>query len=244
MYHISDRQVQILKAIIDEYIDSAIPVGSEQLERKYNLGVSPATIRNEMAVLIHEGYLKQPHTSAGRIPTARALRYYINELMQEAQLSVAEEVATRERIWDQRHNMYQMMQTAARALANRLETVSIVSLQGGPMYSAGYSYLLAMPEFFDIDVTRQVLSISDNIPSWMVRIIQQNMNSRDIQIVFGEELNEPYLEPVGMLFSQFQVGESHPGIVGVIGPARMNFSYAMPWLRYYANLFEDLGRDW
>ncbi len=241
---LSVRQVSILKAVIDEYIDTAAPVGSEQLERKYNLGVSPATIRNEMAVLIHEGFLKQPHTSAGRVPTARALRFYINELMQESQLSVAEEVATRERIWDQRHNMYQMMQTASRTLARKLETVSIVSLASGPMYSSGYSYLLTMPEFFDIDVTRQVLSISDSLPSWMVRVIEQNMSSQEIQVVFGEELNEPYLEPVGMLFSQFQINGQSAGIIGVIGPARMNFSQSIPWLRYYSHLFEDLGRDW
>jgi len=241
---LSNRQVQILKAVVDEYIDTAAPVGAEQLERKYSLGVSPATIRNEMAVLIHEGFLKQPHTSAGRVPTARALRFYINELMQESQLSVAEEVATRERIWDQRHNMYQMMQTASRTLARKLETVSIVSLTSGPMYSSGYSYLLTMPEFFDIDVTRQVLSISDSLPSWMVRVIEQNMSSQEIQVVFGEELNEPYLEPVGMLFSQFQINGQAAGIIGVIGPARMNFSQSIPWLRYYSHLFEDLGRDW
>ncbi len=244
MHQLSDRQVHILKAIIDEYIDTAMPVGSEQLERKYNLGVSPATIRNEMSVLIHEGFLKQPHTSAGRVPTARALRYYISALMQEAQLSVAEEVATRERIWDQRHNIYQMMQTAARTLATKLETVSIVSLDNGPMYSAGYSYLLTMPEFYDIDVTRQILSLSDTLPDWMVRILKQNMSAHDIQIVFGEELNEPYLEPVGMLFTPFQIGGRQGGIVGVVGPARMNFSQAIPWLRYYSQLFEDLGRDW
>lgn len=62
------RQTQILKALIDEYISTAQAVGSEPLDKKYNLGVSPATIRNEMVALTHAGYLKQLHTSAGRVP--------------------------------------------------------------------------------------------------------------------------------------------------------------------------------
>ena len=86
---LTDRQKALLKAIIEEYIEDAEPVGSEVIERKYNLGVSPATIRNEMVVLTKEGYLKQPHTSAGRIPTSMGFRLFIQELMKEKQLPVA-----------------------------------------------------------------------------------------------------------------------------------------------------------
>ena len=78
---LSARQIKILKHIIDEYIETAEPVGSLALEKKYNLGVSPATIRNEMAYLVDLGYLKQPHTSAGRIPSSSAIKLYINEMM-------------------------------------------------------------------------------------------------------------------------------------------------------------------
>ncbi len=80
---ISPRQAQLLRIIIEEYVKSAEAVGSENIVAKYSLGVSPATVRNEMAALTQEGYLEQPHTSAGRIPTALGFRYYLSDLMEE-----------------------------------------------------------------------------------------------------------------------------------------------------------------
>ena len=112
--NLSDRQLTILKAIIEEYIDTAEAVGSETIERKYAIGVSPATIRNEMSWLTQQGFLKQPHTSAGRIPTATSLKLYVNELMKEKPLSVAEEVTTKEKVWDHRHDLDRLLQQATR----------------------------------------------------------------------------------------------------------------------------------
>src|SRR3990172_11919944 len=90
------RQTQVLKSLIDEYIDTAEPVGSESLDKKYSLGVSPATIRNEMMDLTRMGYLRQPHTSAGRVPSPKAMKFYIDQLMDERRMSVAEEVKVKE----------------------------------------------------------------------------------------------------------------------------------------------------
>ena len=81
MVELTERQIQILKAIIEEYIETAEPVGSQTLDKKYNLGISPATIRNEMVHLTENQFLKQPHTSAGRIPTAAGMKFYVKQLM-------------------------------------------------------------------------------------------------------------------------------------------------------------------
>ena len=97
---LTSRQTQILKTIVDEYIAKAIPVGSASLDKKYNLGVSPATIRAEMVQLTKMKYLKQPHTSSGRVPTPTAMKFYINQLMEEKQLGVAEEVKAKEKTKD------------------------------------------------------------------------------------------------------------------------------------------------
>src|SRR4030065_1427914 len=96
MAELSERKRQLLKAIIDEYIATAEPVGSEAIVEKYSLGVSPATVRNEMVVLTREGYLSQPHTSAGRSPTPMGLRFYIKELMKEQEVPVKDEVQIKE----------------------------------------------------------------------------------------------------------------------------------------------------
>jgi len=98
MNSLTSRQTQILKVIIDEYIETAEPVGSDSLEKKYNLGVSPATIRNEMSLLTKSGYLKQPHTSAGRVPTSGAMKFYVDQLMEEKQMSLTDEVKAKKEI--------------------------------------------------------------------------------------------------------------------------------------------------
>ena len=162
----------------------------------------------------------------------------------EPRLQVADEGAIRERLWESRHDLYQLMQTAVRTLSGRMHTVALVSLPPQLSYSAGYSNLLAMPEFYDIDVTRQVLDMADQLPTWLVKLIQQNMSQSSVQIVFGEELDQPFLEPVGMVFAHFHVSNRISGAIGLIGPARMNFRQAIPWLKYYSHLFEDILRDW
>ena len=84
---LDERKRQILHAIIDDYISTAEPVGSRTIARKYNLGVSPATIRNEMADLELLGYIEQPHTSAGRIPSVKGYRFYVDCLLAPPQIS-------------------------------------------------------------------------------------------------------------------------------------------------------------
>ena len=87
---LSERKLRILQAIVSDFIDSAEPVGSRTLSKKTDLNISPATIRNEMSDLEELGYLMQPHTSAGRIPTDKAYRLYVNRLMQRYELPDAE----------------------------------------------------------------------------------------------------------------------------------------------------------
>ncbi len=87
---LSDRKKKILKAVIDDYIDTAEPVGSKAISTHSGLGLSSATIRNELAELTSMGYLEQPHTSAGRVPSPQGYRIYVNELMRRHRLSVEE----------------------------------------------------------------------------------------------------------------------------------------------------------
>ena len=84
---LSDRQKHILQIIIEDYIATAEPVGSRTIARKYNLGISPATIRNEMSDLELLGFVEQPHTSAGRIPSGKAYRYYVDSLIKPSNLT-------------------------------------------------------------------------------------------------------------------------------------------------------------
>src|SRR4051812_41750055 len=96
------RQEELLKAIVETYVKTGEPVGSEQIEKEFSLGVSPATIRNEMVRLTEMGFLKQPHTSAGRIPTSMGYRIYIQQLMKEKEMPVSAEVSMKQNLWQRR----------------------------------------------------------------------------------------------------------------------------------------------
>src|SRR5436190_843704 len=139
------RQTQILKALIDEYIATAEPVGSEALDKKYNLGVSPATIRNEMLSLTKLGYLRQPHTSAGRIPSPLAMKFYIDQLMEEKQMSLADEVKAKEKVWDSRADLDDLMEEATKALSQKTKTLAVSAMDDGKVWSAGYSNIFDNP---------------------------------------------------------------------------------------------------
>ena len=242
MADLTERQTKILKSVIEEYIEAGEAVGSEVLEKKYELGVSPATIRNEMAKLIELGYLKQPHTSAGRIPTKNAFRFYIDHLMEEKKLSVVDEVAAREKIWDSRFDFDQLMKQAVKALSERTRSLAVATTKEGNLYHAGYAHILDMPEFFDIDVTRTVLSMLDEV-NQIQKLFSKSFEEGSMHFLFGEELGYDYLEPCGMVFVNFNVGDKNSGSLGIIGSNRLNYAMVVPTVRHFAKLIEELASD-
>lgn len=242
--NLTPRQTQILKAVVEEYISTADPVASEQLEKKHNLGVSPATIRNEMAILTEHGFLQQPHTSAGRIPTPVGLRFFVDHLMQEKRLSVSDEVSAKEKVWDSRFELDKLLRQAALALAERTRNLSVVATDTGDIYYAGVANILDMPEFYDIDVTRTLLSLLDQQQRLCQLFFEREYGEDPVHIIFGADLGWPYFDPIGMAFTHFGTGNNHQGMLAVIGPSRLNFPYIIPTLRYFSQLITELNSGW
>lgn len=114
---LTERQLQILQAIISDYVENAEPVGSRSIAKKYNLGVSPATIRNEMADLEEMGYLTHPHTSAGRVPSDKAYRLYVNTLMKKKNLSARDKKLINDRLSASRDEFDATIRHAAQLLS-------------------------------------------------------------------------------------------------------------------------------
>jgi heat-inducible transcriptional repressor len=237
MIDLTPRQVQILRSIIEEYITTAEPVGSETLDRKFNLGVSPATIRNEMVYLTKQGYLTKGHSSAGRMPTPVALKLYVNELMKEKELSVADEVSAKERIWDSRKELGTLLYQATRALAERSHALGIALTDDKKLYSSGYANLLQMPEFYDIQVMRNVLSLIEEI-NLLEEIFEFGITENPIRIVYGQELGNRYLEPIGVIYMNFAVGKMNCRL-GVIGSHRFDYPYVIPMMKYFRGLIQE-----
>ena len=120
----------VLRAIIDNYIETAEPVGSRTIARKHDLGVSSATIRNEMADLEETGYLHQPHVSAGRIPSDKGYRFYVDALVQPHSFSVTEHLKIREEFTKTKTGLERAINEAARLLAFLTDSISLVVAPG------------------------------------------------------------------------------------------------------------------
>ncbi len=235
------RQTQILKALIDEYIETAEPVGSEALDKKYNLGVSPATIRNEMVTLTKLGYLRQPHTSAGRIPSPNAMKFYIDQLMEEKHMSLADEVKTKEEVWDSRNDLDELMEEATKALSDRTGSLAVSAIDNGKVWHAGYSNVFDNPEFADVQACASLFSFLEEVQMVQELFFRRSQGLSPIEVLFGEELGWPQLLPIGVVTTHFTVGGRN-GAIGVIGPIRLSYQTVIPTLRYFKSLIEEIGR--
>jgi len=241
MIDLTPRQIQILRSIIEEYIETAEPVGSETLDRKYNLGVSPATIRNEMVYLTKQGYLGKLHSSAGRAPTPLAMKLYVNELMKEKELSVADEVSAKEQMWDSRKQLHELLHKATQSLAEKTHALGIALTTDKQLYSAGYSNLLQMPEFYDIEVMRHVLSLIEEV-NLLEEIFEFGASENPIRVVYGNELGNKFLDPIGVIFMTFPVRDMVCRL-GVIGSQRFDYPYVIPMMKYVRTLMQEFAEN-
>ncbi len=243
MHDLTQRQIEILKSLIEEYIETAEPVGSETLEKKHSLSASPATIRNEMVRLTDYGYLKKTHISSGRVPTPAAMKFYVKQLMKEKDLSVAEEVSMKEKVWDVRDKEREFLKEITRELASKTGAVAIAANNSGDYFISGFANLLRMPEFFDIDVTSTLLSAIDEF-TYIREICARFAEDSEIQVLVGEDLGPHLAGPYGFVFRKYMTPGKTSGEIGVIGPTRLNYTYVVPAVRYFGDLIEEVARGW
>jgi heat-inducible transcriptional repressor len=242
MSNLTTRQTKLLKALIDEYIETAEPVGSESLVEKYKFDCSPVPVRNEMGRLADEGFIQKPHASAGRTPTPLGLRYYISNLMEESEIPVLQEVALKQRLWQERFNFEQLLHQAALALADTSSKLSVAVSSEGHLAHAGSVNILDYPEFYDIEVTRSILNILDHV-DLLQELFSKALTDADVHVLIGEETNLSNFEPCGVVFSRFTTGK-RSGTIGVFGPARMDFEKVVPLVRHFGRLLGEVGREW
>lgn len=124
---LSERQKLILGLIVQEYVESTQPIGSKHLLEQYGLEISSATIRNEMAELTEAGYLRQPHTSAGRVPTEEGFRFFVGELMARHELPASLKHTISHQFYQARHETQQWMKLAASVLASQSKAASLIT---------------------------------------------------------------------------------------------------------------------
>lgn len=334
MVDLTERQKKILGLVVREYVETAQPVGSETLVRKSGLRVSSATIRNELATLEELGYLTHPHTSAGRMPTEKGYRYFVETLMEEFELSPVEQRMIRHQFHQVTLDVDQWMRLAAAVLARasrntalvtapaaaacRLKHLQLVAiseqvallvmvLQDGtvkqqmlalapPMvqeeltrvsnrlnahlaglnleqmraltvsfsgfendvlrvvmnimqqidrrsahdiYRDGIMDILRQPEFAAIERMQALLEMLEQ-RTLLEELLSEFAPEQGVQVVIGAESQRDEMSEYSMVLSRYGVPGEARGIVGVLGPVRMQYARTIGVVRYVSSLLNDL----
>lgn len=220
---ITVRQKDLLLSIIKEFIETAEAVGSISLQNKFNLKLSTATIRNEMAELVAQGYLYQKHLSSGRIPTTKGWRFFVNYLKE---LGIEEiDAKTREKIQNALFKNNQSFENLIRQSLSFLSEISenaAVALIGNELYYSGLSELVNIPEFRDTDNLKRILTILEDYNT-LSEMLNKNVPDDDIQILIGEETGSEIFNDYTLVFSEVRMDGKNRGCIAVIGPNRMRY---------------------
>ena len=222
---LSDRRQRVLAALIEEYVARAIPVGSRTLTERYELGVSPATIRNELSVLEDEGYISQPHTSAGRITTDYGYRTFVDRLVDSG--AISDDPETLEKLNNLRaaaSELDDMIERTSAALARFTDCLTIVAPQDLPHpRRMGMSSLMRQPEFAYTQSLLPIMQVLED-ESVLLEILDSTAQDADSpRVRIGRENEAEQFSGVSVVASRYGSG-SDEGIIAVIGPTRMDYT--------------------
>ncbi|MBI4268680.1 hypothetical protein HY627_02530 [Candidatus Uhrbacteria bacterium] len=226
------RHVELLTRIVHEYILSGQPIGSLFLAEKYNLPMSSATIRNVMAILEEEGHLYQPHPSAGRIPTAEGFRVYI-ETMKPSKLSKKQHELLEQTWNDERHHDELRIKKLARGLSTLCGDVVFTALKGRAVAVTGISHLCEKQEFSDRTLAAKLSNVIDSLDETVGTLF--DALSESPRVFVG---SDGFSDVCGVIAAKFHA-KSGSGIIGIIGPLRMNYSRNVALLKTTQSIIED-----
>lgn len=226
------RQQRILATIVKEYSETAQPVGSSELVKKYHLNVSPATIRNEMVVLEEEGYITQPHKSAGRVPTDQGYRFFVNELMQRFELSEKERRMLKSELI-KLQTAHEQLGRSISNLAAQMSGQAAFALLPNESSITGLSNLVTEPELSDPNMIKEVAELFEHIDQHAVKLLKAADSS---ETYIGKEVPLPVPKNMSMVVSKIRMKDGKKGLIGIVGPKRMAYAKNKSLLEYLAKL--------
>ncbi len=234
----TERQAKILQAIIEQYSELAVPVGSVTLAKLF--GVSSATIRAEMAKLEELGFIKQPHTSAGRIPTDKGYRVYVNAIT-EAELTDTPRLVDRgtraiqARVESNASRADRASRGAVDSLVELTQNLGLATI-GDELYINGIGNLFSHPEFLNNDHTQAVAQLLDNLEPWLREVAP----NEPLNVFIGSE------NPIGknsgatLIISKFRSPFSDTSYIGVVGPTRQDYARTMKLVSRAGKMLEEI----
>jgi len=216
------RQKQILSAIVEQYAEVASPVGSNLLAKAFN--VSSATIRAEMAELERLGYIAQPYTSAGRIPTDKGYRYYVNSLSEIDTPAI-----------EQRGQRALAARVEGGGLPERTIRNAVDTLVELTLYMSGLSNLFGQPEFAGGNQVQQVARLLDNLEPWL----REAAPNEALSVYIGAENPIGSTANCSLIISKFRSSYSDSSYIGVLGPTRQSYRNVMHLVEHAGRALED-----
>ncbi len=262
-----NRRDNIFDMVVRSYIETAEPVGSRTISRQYNLGLSPASIRNVMSELEEEGFLKQPHTSAGRIPTDRGYRYWVDTLMEPEEIQprekawILEELQKAKTIDDLAEQVSKVISTltknAAILYVKNLKRVSFLNhflddlveahklgefFEEEPeIFIEGTLHLIEQPEFQDVQKMRLLVQTFEEKYDFL-SIFTKDLEEEGVQVHIGSETPLGELEDLSLVIKDCYLGNVPIGGIAAVGPTRMRYSQVVSIVDYVADSVTEMAR--
>ena len=233
--YLDERKQKVLQIIVEDYVSSAEPIGSKAVTENHNIEASPATIRFDMADLEKKGFIKKPHTSAGRIPSDKGYRFFIDQIMEIEQLAKREVEFIKDNT--EKAEKDRLIEIVGDILSDLSGNTSIIitSDKHKNVYVCGISRMLRQPEFNlseqicdVVETIEQHSSISDVLNEY----IEEN---EDLSIHIGDENRQKALKKCSIAATPFK----EKGIISIVGPTRMDYKKVSAVLRHFADLLEE-----
>ena len=245
--NITPRQTQILVAIIEQYAEVASPVGSVTLAKLFN--VSSATIRSEMSKLEDLGLITQPHTSAGRIPTDKGYRFYVNRLTAQSE-GEDEQIllnannskdslrgfrAISSRVSAQNDRADHAIRSAVDSLVELTGNLGLATI-GDQLYINGIYNLFSQPEFESGEAVQSVAQLLDNLEPWLREVTP----NEPLNVYIGSENPIGKSSGASLIISKFESPFSENSYIGVLGPTRQNYGKVVRLVQKTGEFLEEI----
>jgi len=233
----TDRQAKILVAIIEQYAELPSPVGSIILAKLF--GVSSATIRSEMAKLEELGFITQPHTSSGRIPTDLGYRFYVNAIT-DAQTSEPPAIDRSTRAIEARVSTHgdradRAIRSAVDSLVELTHNLGLATI-GDELYLSGIGNLFSHPEFMGGTHAQAVARLLDNLEPWL----REAAPNEPLNVYIGAENPIGKTSGASLIISRFRSPYSDRSYIGVLGPTRQSYGKVMRLVRHAGAMLEEV----
>ncbi|MFZ1459080.1 MAG: transcriptional regulator [Candidatus Saccharimonadales bacterium] len=234
----TERQIKLLTAIIEQYAEIAEPVGSVTLAKLF--GVSSATIRSDMVQLELAGYIAQPHTSAGRVPTDKGYRLYVNQItdapLDESPLLDRGARALDARVATHADRSDRAIRSAVDSLVELTHNLGLATI-GDQLYMSGMANLFSQPEFVGSSHNvQQVARLLDNLEPWL----REAAPNEPLNVYIGAENPVGKSSEASLIISRFRSPYSDRSYIGVLGPTRQDYARVMRLVRHTGAMLEEV----